>query len=840
MEPQMLGAIARVVGEDGLANGTASLVGTNLVLTALHVVADRSSDPPTFFPAPIRIRFRDGFETTATAAKYDRLEDWVLLTCASPLPQTIPPLTLGTVSRDGDEWKSYGFPITTEYPPGTTPVGGEKAHTKADGLVIHGTITARHGKLVVGEHNVPVYQLHCDEVASGQGLRSSGLSGAPVIVNGSLVGMLRWSPLEDHRSEGGTLYACPATSIAAKCRDQFPAPLKTVSRSYRRPAAIAAAAVVLMTLSIAWYFTRTPAPPPRDSTEFVLDSSSRMSGTFDGKKRIEWAVEALAGKTLLQTENIAVRSFGGNCPSGTRILMPFRVGLSKDDIRGASKRLERPGEVGGMAALLDAVTRAMSDVKAFPNKRRVIVVTGGLDECGVTKETFATEIARLKNDKEGDLDLDLHFIGVGVPPDEAEFLKTLPGRTGARVSLPGTGGALVAALSLDANMLPPIVASPPAPVSPNGSSVTAPANAAPSGATGAITDNSTAPPPSIPPGTKQTAQLPTSHQVIVMDTSQGMKALFEGSASKLDAALTALEKERLVLPDDATGLWKFGGDCARTDGVQRVLPVGRDLMTRLRGRRLGPPQGDSTLVLGVLAAINELNRFSGSRRIIVLTGGDKCPDENLEEVRRRMADAGFADDDLYMRFVGLGASPEGEKNLQQLAAATRGEAYFVQSLEELSKVLEFVLKVEPAMYEVSAVWDIVGGPIKGFNQLVAAFKERKFDEAQKIVSDVQEAHDRGKNRFDTLAQKQSSTMFQGFYKLAASNRSLDAEALDLARDIIGYGKQLDARAGSPPDDLVNKWNQTLAGWDKNFVDYNANSKRMEELTAQIRKELTGR
>jgi hypothetical protein len=842
MEPQILGAIARVLGQDGLANGTASLVGKDLVLTALHVVADRSAADPKFFPGPIRLRFHTGFETTAEVMKYDRLEDWVLLTCTNPPPPPIRPLPLGTVSRDGDEWKSYGFPITTEYSPGHDAASG--GATKADGLIIRGVVRARHGKLVVEEHNVPVYQLHCDEVASGQGLRASGFSGAPVIVNGSLVGMLRWSPLEDHRAEGGTLYACPAASIAAKCRDQLPESLKSVSPNYARRATAAAAASLALLAGVYAWSQRTPPPPPRDSTEFVIDSSSRMTGTFDGKTKIAWALEALAGKTSLPTENIALRSFGGDCSAGTSMLMSFRVGLSKDDFRRAANRLARSGEARGAAALLDAVTRAMSDVKAFPNKRRVIVITGGLDECEFKgKEVFAAEIARLKNDKEGDLDLDLHFIAVGAPPDEEEFLKTLPARTGATVSLVHTGTELQAALSGEAGLITRIPPSPPPSVGPKEGDPVGLAQPVQPTAAEATGDASIGKPKPAETGAPKTASPPKAtaiHQVIVMDTSKNMDALFEGSANKLDAAFSALQAEGFVLPDDPTGLWKFGGDCARTDGAQRVLPVGPNLLTRLRGRRVGPPQGESTLVFGVLAAVNELQRFSGSRRVIVLTGGDKCPNDNLEELRRRMANAGFADEDLYMRFVGLGASPEGEQNIQQVADATNGEAYFVQNLEELSKVLEWVLKVEPAMYEVSAVWNIVGGPVKGFNQLQVAFKERKFDEAQKIVADVQEAHDSGKSRFDTLAQKQHSTMFQGFYKLAASNRSLDAEALDLAREIIKYGTQLDAAAGNPPDGLVENWNRAVEGWNKNFGDYRDNSKRMQDLTMQMRKELTGR
>jgi hypothetical protein len=840
MEPEILGAIARVVSEEGAANGTASLVGKNLVLTALHVVADRTAEDPAFFPAPIRIRFRGGFETTATKVAFDRLEDWVLLACTSPTPESIAPLPLGTINRDGDEWKSYGFPITTEYSP-DSDAAGRQTNAKADGLVIRGTVRARHGKLVVEGHDVPAYQLHCDEVASGQGLRASGLSGAPVIVNGSLVGMLRWSPLEDYRAEGGTLYACPATSIVAKCRHQFPAPLKNVSRRSNRTAATVAAAAVV-TLLAGWYVTRGTTPdPPRDSTQFVIDASKRMYDTFNEKTKIAWAIEALSGKAFLATENVALRSFGADCSNlyatGDRLVMPFGVGRGKDVV-GAAKRLERPGEVGGQAALLDAIARAMADVKRFPNKRRVIVITGGLDECPKSKdkEVFADQIARLKNDREGELDLDLHFVAVGVTADEERFFKTLPERTGATVSVAHDGGELKAALAGDPAA--PIFRWPPTNRPPAAEPIPEPPprpNDAPVGKAVSVGGApGTKPPPAA-------ASAPTRHQVIVVDASKNMETLFAGSASKLDAALVALQGERLLLTDDATGLWKFGGDCSRGDGgAQQVLPVERDLITRLRkrGKQLGPPQGEPTLFFGVIAAVNELKRFSGSRKIIVLTGGDACPSD-LKGLVERMTDAGFKKDDLYFRFVGLGVSPEGKTNVEQLAAATNGEAFFVRNTEELSKVLQWLLKAEPVLLEVDEMWKVVGGPVKGFNQLNAAFNDRKFDDAQKLVAEVQDAHERAGNRFGALAQKEPSAMFRDFYKLAASNRTLDGEALDLARDIIKYGKQFEASSGSPSEDLVNKLGQTTKDWAKNFDDYNANFAKMKVLTEQMRKELTG-
>lgn len=194
-----------------LRRGTGCLVGENLVLTALHVVADRTVEPPQFLAGRIEITFPDheSISTTVVDGKWNALEDWVLLLCASIRPELARPLPLATIERDGDQWVAHGFP---DAEPG--------------GLTVHGRVTNGHGELF---GRVPAYQLFCEEAAAGSGLRAKGLSGAPVIVDRAVVGVIRRAPIEDDRVEGGTLFACPASLVAARCREYFPEPLKSVS-----------------------------------------------------------------------------------------------------------------------------------------------------------------------------------------------------------------------------------------------------------------------------------------------------------------------------------------------------------------------------------------------------------------------------------------------------------------------------------------------------------------------------------------------------------------------------------------------------------------------------------
>ena len=98
----------------GNSRGTGVLVAENLVLTALHVVADRRPDPPDFYKGQISLQFgfkATGYETRTARIfdKYwDRINDWVLLEFegeppAKPFPLALPPSWK-------QEWRTYGYP----------------------------------------------------------------------------------------------------------------------------------------------------------------------------------------------------------------------------------------------------------------------------------------------------------------------------------------------------------------------------------------------------------------------------------------------------------------------------------------------------------------------------------------------------------------------------------------------------------------------------------------------------------------------------------------------------------------------------------------------------------
>ena len=203
MEPILRRAIARVeVGEAGrtISRGTGALVAPDLFLTALHVVADCAPSEPRFYSADVRLTF-PGHECTLTVtdALWDRAADWILLRCADPLPG-VRPIPMADAPADRSPWETFGFPEPT----------------KRDGMAHTGTIK-HYGE----QDGVSVFQLFSQEAG---GAPVAGLSGAPVIVEGALVAIVRSALLEGGRTVSSTLYGTPISCVLDRAGDRLPIP----------------------------------------------------------------------------------------------------------------------------------------------------------------------------------------------------------------------------------------------------------------------------------------------------------------------------------------------------------------------------------------------------------------------------------------------------------------------------------------------------------------------------------------------------------------------------------------------------------------------------------------
>jgi hypothetical protein len=210
MEPLIRKAIAKIeVVADGpgstvKSRGTGFLVGDGIVLTALHVVANRRTDPPEPIPGKIRLTFPDvQTEATMDPELRDAHQDWVLLNCRDK-PRILP-IPMADWQSTGAGFETFGFPDANP----------------RDGMVQSGRIKDHNADL----DGAVAFQLFSEEAAAGNGAPAKGLSGAPVLIDNAVVGLLRFALMDQQRQTvAGTLYACPMMPIIERAAELLPIP----------------------------------------------------------------------------------------------------------------------------------------------------------------------------------------------------------------------------------------------------------------------------------------------------------------------------------------------------------------------------------------------------------------------------------------------------------------------------------------------------------------------------------------------------------------------------------------------------------------------------------------
>ncbi len=204
MDPASKRAVARLqVGEE---RGTAFLVARDIVLTSLHVLAHVDGPDFELYPEPAELSFFDGPKVSAVPIPglVDPVGDWIALRCASPIEADF--LTLDVTVASHDAWTAFGY---------ATP-------RATDGMVFDGKIADADARF----RSVEAIQLFSEQAAAGGGAPVAGLSGAPVMVDGRVVGLVRATLKDalgdDRRNLAGTLYACPVDTVAALAGDRLP------------------------------------------------------------------------------------------------------------------------------------------------------------------------------------------------------------------------------------------------------------------------------------------------------------------------------------------------------------------------------------------------------------------------------------------------------------------------------------------------------------------------------------------------------------------------------------------------------------------------------------------
>jgi hypothetical protein len=112
------------------------------------------------------------------------------------------------------------------------------------------------------------------------------------------------------------------------------------------------------------------------------------------------------------------------------------------------------------------------------------------------------------------------------------------------------------------------------------------------------------------------------------------------------------------------------------------------------------------------------------------------------------------------------------------------------------------------------------------NQVAQNMNQRQFDEAQKILDAGRASYAQAKPSFDSLAGVELSANFKRFYQLAAENRALQEQALDVGNAGIQHGRASGERQSPDYVASINAWNEVMS-------KYNANIGEMNRLTNEI-------
>lgn len=219
-------SIAKIEVE-GVHSGTGFLVTKNYVLTALHVVADKTTGRPfsdiilRFYPNAEHDNAGDVVETKAQIVQdlWNIQQDFALLEC-DRVPPSAEPLVLSDRCQPFQECSSPGFALQ-----------------KDTGFTVTGKISSLNDPVEAGVTAIGI------QFDFGSGVLMKGHSGAPVIARGRAVGLLRTAFQDEaDKTMGGIVHATSIQQVVAFCnRDhpgvlgyssyvQWPAPLRTHSR----------------------------------------------------------------------------------------------------------------------------------------------------------------------------------------------------------------------------------------------------------------------------------------------------------------------------------------------------------------------------------------------------------------------------------------------------------------------------------------------------------------------------------------------------------------------------------------------------------------------------------
>jgi hypothetical protein len=181
--------------------------------------------------------------------------------------------------------------------------------------------------------------------------------------------------------------------------------------------------------------TLWPKPDPEPSkqfTEIIVDSSEGMNAPFDGSTKMAAAqreITRLFESGLSTSDGFALRRLGGICgPQDTELLLGFDKATA-DSIEKKIGTLAPAGQ----NSLVHGIAEATGDFARIDrrNPKRLLVITGGGGRCDQDIDNLNRKLEQFK--AVGGMGLDVHYVGMGLAPEDQNKLSEVAQRSGGEV-----------------------------------------------------------------------------------------------------------------------------------------------------------------------------------------------------------------------------------------------------------------------------------------------------------------------------------------------------------------------------------------------------------------------
>jgi hypothetical protein len=328
---------------------------------------------------------------------------------------------------------------------------------------------------------------------------------------------------------------------------------------------------------------------------------------------------------------------------------------------------------------------------------------------------------------------------------------------------------------------------------------------------------------------------PSLHIEIVIDTSEEMNKAFEGK-TKLAAAVAALHPIP-YFENDNLALRSVGGECGKDEGSQQVVQFGRKIQEEIEAsaNRL-QPRGHASIVTGIAAAIADLEPLRDApRRIVVLTGGEFCPDEDFSEITLRMKTAKLEPTELDIHVIGLGLSGESQQKLGALVSDVGGFLSVVKTAAEIHRRVQWALELnppaKPLMQDIFRIVDALNGLNARVSEVAGSLNARNFDRAPVLLKTAQTSIDEATGVLGV--KHRSSATYQLYLKTAMERRSSQSRLLEIGSDLLRIA-QTPGGPARPP--TVDQWNAAIGRYMNMQFTHNAIVEQLEAIADQARQD----